>query len=293
MRFAFRLTVLAASIGTATVVAQTSDDLDTVLAHVGERIAEYYKRAQSVMCIEKFTVQPIGWTFGPEGLARTTESELRIEIDADDGDGSEAKVLRLIRKINGRAPREKDKEKKDRSGCTDPNPLSPEPLAFLLPAHRSEYAFKLAGRGKGKDADALFLEFKTVRGGPRPELVEASNGRDDCYESKGTIPTQGRVSVDANSFDVLRIEEHLVGPVDLRVSNTLRRRRHMLDDMTIERLDVTMRFKRVVFRDPEDVLLLPESIDDLRVFRGGLQSTRRSQIFSEYRRFVTDARLVK
>ena len=42
--------------------------------------------------------------------------------------------FRELRRVNGRAPRERDK--KDRSGCTDLNPLSPEPLAFLLPARR-------------------------------------------------------------------------------------------------------------------------------------------------------------
>jgi hypothetical protein len=295
MRHPVHLTIVALSIaGTVGVVAQPHGELETVLARVGERIAEYYKRAQNVMCIEKAVMQPIGWNFGPDGLARITESELRIEPDTEDGDGGgEAKVVRVIRKINGRVPRERDKDKKDRSGCTDPKPLSPEPLAFLLPGHRSENVFALAGPGKGKDAGSLLIDFKSAVAGPKAELVEAANGRDDCYEGRGAIPTRGRVWVDAQSFDVLRIEERLVGPVDLRVSEKLRRRRNLPDQMIIERLDVMMRFKRVAFQDPDEVLLLPETIEDLRIYRGGLQSARRSQTFSEYRRFVTGARLVK
>ena len=291
MRHTFRLTVIALSIGTISVVTQAPNELDTVLARVGERIAEYYKRAQNVMCIEKFTIQPIASNYGPDGMARVTESELRVETEADDGDGgSEAKVVRVIRKINGRPPREKNK--KDRAGCTDPNPLSPEPLAFLLPAHRLEYTFTLAGRGKGKDRDSLLIDFKSIVVGSKPELIEASNGRDDCYEGKGTIPTRGRVWVEANSFDVVRIDEHLTGPVDFRISEALRRRRN-LGDQIIERADLTIRFKKVVFHDPEEVMLLPESIDDLKVWRGGMQSSRRSHTFSDYRRFLTGARLVR
>jgi hypothetical protein len=41
------------------------------------------------------------------------------------------------------------------------------------------------------------------------------------------------------------------------------------------------------------VLLLPESIESLVIIRGGLQSTRRNQIYSNYRRFVTAARVVE
>ena len=287
-----RLTLLALSFGTIGALAQAPADVEAVLARVGERVGEYYRRAQNVMCIEKFVVQPIGSSYGPDGMARTTESELRIETGTDDGEGDvDAKVVRVIRKVNGRLPREKDK--RDRAGCTDPNPLSPEPLAFLLPAHRSEYAFTLIGRGKGKDRDLLLVDFKSVATRQAAELIEAENGRDDCYESKGDIPSLGRVWVDANSFDVMRVEEHLIAPVDFHVAGALQRRRNIPERMVIERMDRTIKFRKVAFNDPDEVMLLPESIDQLNLWRGGMQSTRRSHNFSDYRRFVTGARLVK
>ena len=43
----------------------------------------------------------------------------------------------------------------------------------------------------------------------------------------------------------------------------------------------------------EETVLLPESIETLRIFRGGIQSSRSHQSFSDYRRFVTGARIVK
>ena len=48
----------------------------------------------------------------------------------------------------------------------------------------------------------------------------------------------------------------------------------------------------VAFSNPDESLLVPESIYILSVLSGGLQSTRRSQVYSDYRRFVTGGRVV-
>jgi hypothetical protein len=40
-------------------------------------------------------------------------------------------------------------------------------------------------------------------------------------------------------------------------------------------------------------MLLPESIETLMVMRGGLESLRSRQTFSDYRRFLTAGRIVK
>jgi hypothetical protein len=63
--------------------------------------------------------------------------------------------------------------------------------------------------------------------------------------------------------------------------------------VVIERDDETMRYKAVAFRDPDEVMLLPESIESLIVLRGGLQSARQTEQFSDYRRFLTRGRVIK
>jgi len=75
------LIVVAAAIASG-AAAQTPADVDALLARVGDRLAAYYKVAQNVMCIEKYTVQPIDWNMSPLGFARVTESELRVEAEA-------------------------------------------------------------------------------------------------------------------------------------------------------------------------------------------------------------------
>jgi hypothetical protein len=283
------LAVCASSLSAA---LQAPPDIEVLMTRVSERVAEYYRRAQGVVCVEQSTVQPIQSNWTPDGFSRTVESELRVESEASGGDTRpDARVIRDIRRINGRAPRERDK--KDRSGCTDPSPLSPEPLAFLLPEHRHEYRFAPPRNGRERDRAALIVDFMSTNRTSRPELIEDERGHDDCFDWSGPLATRGRVWVDANTHEVLRVDRRLDGPVEVRVPWRLQRRYHFAPWVVIDRDDQSLRFKAIAFRDPEEVMLLPESIESLTLVRGGLQSTRRTETFSGYRRFLTEGRVVK
>ena len=269
---------------------QAPSDIEALIAHVGERVAEYYRRIQRLICVEKSVVQPIQTNGSPDGFARTVESDLRVEFEAADGDTLlDATVIRDTRRINGRAPRERDK--KDRSGCTDPNPFSPEPLGFLLPGHRGDYRFTLRRVGKEKGRAVLIVDFVSTNRKSKAELVEDERGHDDCFDWKGPIATSGRVWVDEQTHEVVRVDRRLSGPVDIRVPSRLQRRYNLPAWVVLERDDQTLRYKPINFTDPDEVLLLPESIESMTVVQSGLQSTRRSEKFSNYRRFLTGSRI--
>lgn len=270
---------------------QAAPDVETLMTRVGERVAEYYRRAQSLICIEHSTVQPIQFNWTADGFARTVESELRVESETEETRLLEPKMVRNVRRINGRAPNERDA--RDRSGCTDPSVTSPEPLAFLLPGRRDKYRFTSVRDGREEDRPALVIEFMSANRKSRPELVEDERGHADCFDWSGPVPTSGRVWVDANTFDVLRIDRRNNGPVDVQVPWKLQRRYNLPAWVVIERDDLTIRFKPVAFSDPDEVILLPESLTALTVIRSGLQSIRRNDTYSSYRRFLTTGRMVK
>jgi hypothetical protein len=269
---------------------QPPPDIEALMTRIGERVSGYYRQAHRVIGIERSTVQPIGSNWMPEGFARTVESELRVESDSTaDGSVPVANVIRDVRRINGQAPRERDKNA--RSGCTDPNPLSPEPLAFLLPANRGDSRFTSVRDGKENGRRALVIDFISANRESRPELIEDERGRDDCFDWSGPLATRGRVWVDPNTHDVLRTERRLEGPVDVRVPVTLQRRYGFGSWIVLERDDLTMRYKPVAFSDPDEVIRLPASIESVTVLRGGLQSIRRMSTFSGYRRFLGTGRV--
>jgi hypothetical protein len=266
-------------------------DIEVLVTQIAERVARYYGRAQTLICIERSVVQPIARNWSSEGLARTVESELRVESDAWDGASLPApRVIRNVRRINGRAPQESDKT--SRSGCTDPRAVSPEPLAFLLAAARDGYRFTSIREGKENDGAALVLDYISTIRKSRPELIEDELGHDDCFDWTGPVATRGRVWVDASTYDVLRIERRLAGPIDVRVPWALQRRYRLPTWIVVERDDLTIRYKPVTFTDPHEVILLPESSESLTLVRGHLQSVRRSELFSGYRRFLTGGRIV-
>ena len=281
---------LALALDAIAAAGAAQPNVEELVARVGERVGEFYRRATNVICIETSSVQPIDFNYSQTGFVRTVESELRVEADSGRTPG-EAAIVRKVRKVNGRAPR--DKDKKDRSGCTDPNPLSPEPLAFLLPAHRLEYTFRTAGIGKDRNRAALIIDFASVKRRSNPELIEDPGGHDDCFDWSGHIASRGRILVDANTHDVLRVDRGLGGPVDVKVPSLIQRRHHLDSWVVIVRDDVTIRYKTVAFSDPDEVLMLPESVYSLTMIRSGLQSTRRSQTFSDYKRFVTGGRVLQ
>jgi hypothetical protein len=261
-------------------------------AAVGERVAAYYQRAQRLVCLERSTVIPIDAHWSTQGMARTVESDLRVETDAADGEAlPEARVTREVRRINGREPRARDRT--DRSGCTDPTPVSPEPLAFLLPAQREEYRFTAVRDGRERDRAALMLDFASAQRRGRLELIEDEYGHDDCFDWKGPLAIAGRLWVDPVTYDVLRLDRRVAGPTDVSVPARLQRKYLFGPWVTIERDDVTLRYAAVAFTDPDEIMLLPESMESTTVMRGRLQSVRRTQAFSAYRRFLTGGRVIK
>src|SRR5258705_231770 len=233
-------------------------------------------------------IQYVSSDLSPQGFARVLEADLRVESDLVEGDGdgsTETKVVRQLRKVNGHQPRAKDDQ-----DCLDPNPISPEPLAFLLPAQRTKYDFKLVGPGKGKDSHTLIMEFRELGSG-KPEVQERDDKREGCFSIDIPGRAKGRVWIDASTYEVLRVDQW-IGRVDFRIPDKKRRRIALDDIAVLERLDTSIRYKPVPFVDPEETVLLPESIDTLMVVRG-MQSYRMRQTFSDYRRFVTGGRLVK
>jgi hypothetical protein len=263
-----------------------SPDLPRLLERIGARVEQYYARAQSIVCLETVRLQPLAHDLSFEsGHVRQLVYELRVSWDppADAHAAPEAKVLRELVKVDGHAPRPGEEP-----GCLDPKPVSTEPLEMLLPARQRDYAFTWAGTGHAEHRASLMLDYKAMTPGDASVVFKG-----ECISVELPGRTRGKVWVDAASGDVLRLDEGLTGMYEFRIP-----REHALPggptSMIIERADSSIRYQAVVFHDPEETLMLPSSIQTLTVVRNsGSPRTRMTQTFSNYKRFMTGARIVK
>ena len=292
-RFACALAVWALALGTlrgdAASSAQSAD-VSTVLARAGARVEAFFTRAQSLVCTETVSLQPLNSGLTADGFSRTVQSELRLSWEPGLGDSpvTEAQTHRQVLKVNGRPPR-----KNDYKSCTTPEQTDTEtqPLSMLLSQQRERFQFSRAGSARVDGRQAVMIDFREVA--PVSTDVRAVDGLEDCVSYELTGGQRGRLWIDADTADVLRLDQRLTGMVELRLPKVLARRPGALPYMILERSDTTLRFARVSFDDPEESLLLPVTSTSLRVMRGGGASRlRTTTTYSGYRRFLTGGRLV-
>ncbi len=269
---------------------EPAGDLEGTLARATARVEQYFTRAQSLVCTETVHVQPLSSGLTADGFGRTIESELRLSWDGDTDSetAGEARTRRQVVKVNGHRPRPKD-----RDNCTGPeqHDTEPQPLSMLLPSQRADYAFSWAGSGRVDKREAVMIDFRQVE---KVKVdVKLVEGTEDCVSYDLTGGMRGRLWIDAETSDVLRLDQHLAGQVEVRLPKELTRRPGVSAVWTLERWDTTMRFKRVTFEEPEELLVLPVSTTTLRVTNGsGSPRQRTTTSYSRYKRFLTGGRIV-
>ena len=264
-------------------------DLEGLLERASARVSEYFARAQSIMCLEKVSLQKLSFGFSSDGPARFVESELRLswEPSAEDPTPKEARTLRQVLRVNGHPPR-----KKDWNNCTTPEQQDSEvqPLSILLPDSRVEYSFGYGGRGVIDGREAVIITFREkVKPTVDVSLVEDN---ENCISFDIDGGTHGKIWLDADTNDVLRLDRSLAGLVEIPLPRKAQKF-GVRPTWTMERWDSSIRFKAVKFDEPDEILILPVEATTLQITQGaGTPRLRTTTKYTSYRRFMTTGRIV-
>ena len=265
-------------------------DLEGVLDRAAARVVDYFARAQSIVCLEKVALQRLALGLSADGPARFVESELRLswEPSRDDPTPKEARTLRQVLRVNGHPPR-----KKDWNNCTTPEQEDSEeqPLSLLLPDSRAELSFEYSGRDTLDGREAVVIAFRERKHRPTVD-VSLVEDNENCISFDIDGGMRGKLWIDAETNDVLRLDRSLSGLVEIPLPRKAQRI-GVNDRWTMERWDSTIRFKPVKFDDPPETLILPVSSSSLQITRGsGTPRLRTTTQYTSYRRFLTGGRVV-
>ncbi|HJU42080.1 MAG TPA: hypothetical protein VJ691_04665 [Vicinamibacterales bacterium] len=265
-------------------------DLEGVLERAGARVAEYFARAQSIVCLEKVSWQKLSLGFSADGPPRFVESELRLswEPTKDDPMPKEARSLRNVLRVNGHPPR-----KKDYNNCTTPEQEDSEeqPLSMLLPESREQLSFEFDGREVIDGRNAVVVRFREKKMKPTVE-VSLVEDNENCISFDIDGGMRGKLWIDAETNDVLRLDRSLSGLVEIPLPRKAQRV-GIDSSWTMERWDSSIRFKPVKFDEPSETLVLPISASTMQITRGsGTPRLRTTTQYTSYRRFMTGGRVV-
>ena len=267
---------VSAPAGSAQVTERSR--LDDVTAYV----EDYYGRAQSLIAEETVTLDHLRQDLSSDGLARRLMYEIRVEWNPE-GDSPRASVVRELLRIGRRPPKAGTKPE-----CLDPKGISPEPLAFLLKDRRGRFMFREAGGAIIGGRAAVMIDYR-----PSGREAPTISGTRDCISIDMPDRTQGRVWVDRETNAVLRLDERIMGVTDVRIPRELQQTGGWGLYVTVDRADSTTRYEPVTFTQPDETLLLPTRIESVSVIRASaIQRLRVTQTYKNYRRFLTESRVI-
>jgi hypothetical protein len=260
------------AVGLGQAASSGAGELSAILTGLSDRTQQYYDRFISIICTETVQQQDLKLNLSPTGRPRVTVYELSVSRDPRSND-DKFRVERTLLSVNGR-PAKKNQE----PACTDPKTGTPEPLEFLLARNQQRYRFSLSRTSSGGPEGTRAIDFVQTP----PDQVTVKWSR-NCFDAEGG-GQEGRVWFDPETFDVLRVDARLSKPFPVPVPPSVF---GVQPTITVERSEVTLRLARVKFENPDEVVVLPESIDTLTVFRG-VPSLRTSQKLGNFRRFLSE-----
>ena len=260
--------------------------LERILDKVGEGVARYQAELFRITFTETLRQEELREDMTPK---KSKEYDfdtvvLREALSADEEDFY-PKPVRRLKTIDGKPSKKR---------------LGPEvnffvsSLGFLLPKHRGLGRLRFTLDGEEAEAGRKLYRIRMLspgEGEPRVVWKRRAVG----LRFRVVAPYVYTIWVDAETFDVLRLESHLAAPFEFDGPRAfgfgrLGPSRHF----KYAAQDYSVRFHRQQFKDPEQTLLVPDSVEWVTVVEGASRPRTRATLrFSNYQRFRSDVKVIE
>lgn len=266
--------------------AANDERLAIILARVGQSVERYHRGVFSISFTETFKSEELKQDMSPKKSKEFVYESVILRKSLSDEDGDYfAETLRRIKAVD-RKPVKKGKSD-ERPFVSTHGAL----LNFLLPKLQKLYQFSLEGEETLRGRKALRVSMlRPGDGEPRVEWKGRS--------FRARAPMRITVWMDAENGDVLQVESRLAEAFEFDSPRAFSAgpfgrfgpSRHL----KYVREDYTVRFRPVLFKDPEQTLLLPEYAEWITVIEGARRPRLRTTLsFTNYRRFVSDVKVIE
>ena len=263
--------------------------LARILERAGEGVARYQAALFSIAFTETLRHEELRKDMTPKKSKEFVFDSvvLREELSADEDDYYPLTVRRL-RTVDGK-PAKSGRSR--REAAYGRNVAS---LYFLLPKNqpKNQKLFEFSLEGEEAVGGRAAYRIRMLRPGvgePRVEWQRRLIG----MSFRVFAPMVYTLWVDAENYDVLRLESHLAAPFEFDSPRAFgpfgpsRRLRYAVEDYAVH-------FRRERFKDPEQTLLVPERAEWLTVIEGASRPRARATLrFSNYQRFRADVKVIE
>lgn len=258
--------------------------LERILEKVGEGVARYQSGLFSIAFAETLRREELRKDMTAKKSKEYVFDSvvLRETLSADEEDFY-PRLARRLKTIDG-------KPSKKRLGPESNYAVSS--LGFLLPKNRGPLQFTL--EGEEAEAGRKLYRIRILSPGEGEPRVEWKS-RVVGFRFRVVAPSVYTIWVDAETFDVLRLESHLAAPFEFDGPRAfgfgrLGPSRHF----KYAAQDYVVRFRRQQFKDPEQTLLVPEYAEWVTVIEGASKPRTRATLrFSNYRRYLSDVKVIE
>jgi hypothetical protein len=259
--------------------------LGRILERAGEAAARYQSGLFSITFTETLRDEELNKEMTPKKSREFVfETVVLREALSENEEDFYPKSLRRLKSVDG-----KPAKKGRRVPWYGYNVQS---LGVLLPQYRARYEFTLEGEEKVGGRAAYRL--RALQPGQPPASVEWGRGLMGVgMRFRPNAPTYSLIWLDAENFDVLRFETHLVAPFEFdspRLFGPFGPSRHL----RWMNQDYAATFRRQTFKDPEQTLLVPDTAEWLTLIEGAQHSRLRATLrFANYQRFRSDVKIIE
>ena len=267
--------------------AATAKDekLERILERAGEAVARYQSGLFSITFVETLRDEELSKEMTPKKSKEFVfETVVLRESLSENEEDFYPKSLRRLKTVDG---------KPAKKGRRVPwYGYSVTSLSLLLPKNLKLHEFTLEGEEQVGGRAAYRV--RAMRPGQPPPSVQWSRGMMGVgMRFRPDAPAYALIWIDAENFDVLRFETHLVAPFEFdspRLFGAFGPSRHL----RWTNYDYAVTFRRQTFKDPEQTLLVPDAAEWLTVIEGARHPRLRATIrFTNYQRFRSDVKIIE